>query len=183
MAEKKQKGRRAYLADFQRSASGEYIYTGATYAYSAVSGKTRKQTLIRLWLKGGAAFAAAVVQGFIPAGGMLNCVYVLLPFAAELLSACSVLWAIVRLTAGPEPIREYVYNASAAALPGRAVLTACFAAATLIGETVFLLLHAAERSAAGWLLCVLMAAVGVFALALRREILAARWEKQGSAAG
>ena len=178
MAEKKRKGRRAYLSDFQKSISGEYIYTGAVYAYSDVSGKTRQQTMAGLWLAGGVTFIAAAIQGCIPAGGMLNCFYVLLPFAAELICACSAIWALVRLSSGHDPIREYVFIATVEALPGRAVLTACFAAAALIGETVFLLLHPAERSAAGWLLCVLMAAAIVSALILRREILAAHWEKQ-----
>ena len=181
MAEKKRKGRRAYLSDFQQNVSGEYIYTGAVYAYSDASGKTRKQTLARLWLMGGAAFVAALVQGCIPAGGMLGCAYVLLPFAAELLCACCAVWALIRLTTSREPIREYVYTATVEALPGRAVLTACFAAAALAGATVFLLLHPAERSAAGWLICALMAAAGIFALLLRKESKAACWEKQDGA--
>ena len=178
MAEKKQsRGRRAYLSDFHQSVSGEYIYTGAVYTSAVPDGRTRGSILAELWLWGVVMLASAAAQGCIPAGGMLNCVYVLLPFAGEFLSAVSVIWALVRFSANREPLREYVYSATAEAIPRRAVVTAVFAAATLVGETVFMLLHPAECTGKAWWLPVLMAVTGAAALLLRRRMRTLHWEK------
>ena len=178
MAQKKQnRGRRAYLSDFHQSVSGEYIYTGAVYTSAVPDGKTRSGVLAELWLWGGAMLVSAGAQGCIPAGGMLNCVYVLLPFAGELLSAISVIWALVRLSANREPLREYVYSATAEAMPRRTVVTAVFAAAALVGETVYALLHPADAAGKARWLPVLMAVTGAAALLLRRKMRTLRWEK------
>ena len=179
--EKKRKARglRAHLNDFQRTASGEYVYTGATYALSENTGRSRTSALRQLWYFGGLALALTVVQGCIPAGGMLDCAYVLLPFAAELFSAASVIWALVRLTANPDPIREYVYSAAAEPLPRRGGFTAAFAGLACAGELVFALLHRGENTAGTWILAVLMAVTGASALLLRRSARTLHWEKCG----
>lgn len=180
--EKKRKARglRANLNDFQRTASGEYIYTGATYALSEKSGRSRKSALRLLWCFGGLTLALTVVQGCIPAGGMSGCAYVLLPFAAELLSAASVIWALVRLTANPDPIREYVYSAAAEPLPRRGVFTAVFAGLACAGELLYALLHTGENTVGTWLLAVLMAVTAGSALLLHRSARTLHWEKCGN---
>ena len=174
---KKKRGRRDYLKDFQQTVSGEYIYVGAYYGY-VDAGRTRKETLIRFWIFGAAAFLCAAGPGFISGGGMMNCAYVLIPFGAELICACSLVWALVRLSTNPEPLREYVYAATVDALPERSMFTLCFALATAVGELVFLVLHPAERSFGGWMIAVLPAAAAGLSLALRNEVRAARWEQR-----
>ena len=87
--EKKRRGRRAYLEDFQKTATGEYVYTGKLHYYET-QGLERRQALLRLWLLTGAIAAAVVVSGCVPAAGMSNTFYVLLPYAGALLSAASV---------------------------------------------------------------------------------------------
>ena len=89
--EKKRRGRRAYLEDFQKTATGEYVYTGKLHYYET-QGLERRQALLRLWLLTGAIAAAVVVSGCVPAAGMSNTFYVLLPYAGALLSAASVVW-------------------------------------------------------------------------------------------
>ena len=134
---------------------------------------TRRRQLLMLWLPGAVMLAACAVRGCIPAAGMVNCAYVLLPYAGELPSAVSVIWALVRLSANKEPLREYVYNATAAILPVRAVFAACFAAASLIGELVYF----AINGFAGAPLAILHAVCGVCALLVRRVSRAQEWEK------
>lgn len=185
MAERKQekkrkaRGLRANLKDFQRDASGQYVYTGASYTLSDKTGRTGKCALLPLWCFGGLTLVLTVVQGCVPAGGMRGCAYVLLPFAAELLCAVSVIWALVRLSVNPDPIREYVYTAAAEPLPRRGVFTAVFAGLACVGELVFALLHTGENTAGTWLLAALMAASGGCALLLRRAARTLRWEKCG----
>ena len=42
MADKKKKGRRAYLSDYVMDVSGEYVYTGDYYEASAEKGDVQK---------------------------------------------------------------------------------------------------------------------------------------------
>ena len=61
---KKRRGRRAYLEDFRRSASGEYIYQGAHYARKG--GLSRSGHLARLWPAGAVLILCAAARVFIP---------------------------------------------------------------------------------------------------------------------
>ena len=168
---KKSRGRRAYLDDFRRSASGEYIYTGAYYSRSG--GYSRREHLARLWPAGAVLIAAAVARGCIPvagmAGGTLHSLYVLIPYLCELICAVSVVWALVRLSANPEPLREYVHSATAAILPLRSAFAAAFAAAAFVG-------------AYGLPLIALHAVACAAALLVRRFSKAQQWEKSGKPA-
>ena len=172
----KRRGSRAYLADFQKTASGTYVYTGATYVYAKNADRSRRRTLQLLWLWCAVLVAGVLVPGCVPAGGMLNCAYVILPFSGELICAVCTVWAVVRLSVNRDPLREYVYRATVEALPRRAVATAIFAAAACVGEIVFVLLHT-PGSVIGWLLAAWMAITAAASLLLRRTIRAAKWNK------
>lgn len=137
---KKRRGRRAYLEDFQRTASGDYVYTGPSYTCSEERMSYRRSMAVRWALSGGGA-VMAVLGGTIPAPGMSNCPYVLLPYVGALLSAVSVVWAVARMAYWGNPLREYVYEKTAAALPVRCALTAAFAIVILLGLTVYLLVN------------------------------------------
>lgn len=172
---KKSRGRRAYLEDFRRSASGEYIYSGAYY--SRRGGFSRSEHLARLWPAGAVLILCAAARGFVPvagmAGGTLASLYVIVPYICELLCAVSVVWALVRLSANSEPLREYVYRATAEILPVRAAFAAAFAAAALIGEVVFFATHGPH----GLPLIALHAAACAAALLVRRFSKAQQWER------
>lgn len=132
--------RRSYLQQFQRTASGEYIFVGNTFVYSDPE-QSRRQTLTAYWIPAAVMSVGALGQGFLPAEGMLNCAYVLIPFVIGLLGALSVIWALVKLSLAKEPLREYEYTATVQALPFRSMLTFILACATLLGECVFLVIH------------------------------------------
>ena len=172
---KKSRGRRAYLEDFRRSASGEYIYQGAHY--SRKGGLSRSGHLARLWPAGAVLILCAAARGCIPsagmAGGIIASFYVIIPYICELLCAVSVVWALVRFSANGEPLRAYVYRATAEILPVRAAFAAAFAAAAFIGEVVFCATHGWE----GVPLIALHAAACAAALLVRRFSKAQQWEK------
>lgn len=166
--------RRSYLRQFERSASGEYVYTGNLYAYSEKN-TARRSTLISYWIPAAVMAAASFCQGFLPASGMLNCAYVILPFIAGFLCAVSAVWALVKLSTAKEPLREYVYSATVQVLPVRALFTLVFAVASVIGECVFLLTHGLTEPGKTVLLLVLMLAETAAALLLRKKTKPSRW--------
>jgi len=175
MAEKKRKGRRAYLEDFKPNAAGEYIYYGAHYAW----GGGRKRTLARLWLLSAASFCVSLANGCIPGTGMDGRPYVVLPYVAALIGAFSQLWAVGRLSSGGDPLREYVYEATVKKLPLRAVLTAVCAGVAILGELAGVVL---TQFSGGILFAILFMALETVVLAasflLRRTILRLEWTKK-----
>jgi hypothetical protein len=130
--------RRAYLDHFQKSASGEYVYSGDHYAYQD-RGTPRRKALGVLWLGLGAAAALILAGGCIPAPGVGGCAYVLIPYVAAVICVFMGLWAMSQLALGGEPLREYVYQDTVEKLPTRLLLTAIFAALAAVGEGVYLL--------------------------------------------
>lgn len=135
---KKRRGRRAYLEGFQKTVGGDYAFTGPSYTY-VEQGMTHRRAMAVRWALGAGAAALELLCGSFPAPGMSGCPYVLLPYAAALLSLVSVVWAVARMAYWGSPLREYVYRKTAAALPKRCMAAAAFAFVTLLGETVYLL--------------------------------------------
>ena len=181
MAEKKKRhfNRRAYLEDFHRSVSGEYVYDGATYSFSSANGMTRRQAIGVLWLFGGVLLAASVAQGCLPAESMLGCAYVLLPYGGMLVSAASAIWALARLSANRDPLREYIYKATVEALPGRSLFAFIFSVAALVGEGIFLFTHGFRDGGYSAILLVLMLFSLASAFLLLRAARLLRWTKDG----
>ena len=126
-----------YLNDFKRQENGQYVYEGAFYAWNG----DRKKSLLRLWLIGLGMMASAVAGGCIPAAGMDNTFYVIIPFMLEVIFAASVLWALVRLTAAGDPMRGYLYEGTVEKLKPRSWFVLVTAALGVIAVTVFLCLH------------------------------------------
>lgn len=167
--------RRSYLNQFQRTAAGEYIYTGKTYAYSDTV-RSRRQTLARYWTPAAVMLATAVGQGCIPASGMRNCVYVLLPFLISLLCAISAVWALVKLSTSKEPLREYVYTSTVPVLPVRSMFAAIFAGATFLGECIFVLIHGTDDLIRILMLLVLILADFCASMLLHRRTKRKMWQ-------
>ena len=175
--EKKKKGRRAYLDDFQTTVSGEMIYCGSYYAFQG-GARARKRFLLKMAALSGAAVVLSVLSGCVPAPGTLNSFYVLLPLLGSILSAVSVLWAVIRLIAGGEELREYIYSATMEEFPLRTALCMGFAGLGLVGELLYLVLHGMEGKLFGmliFLLCQLL--VLLLSIFCRRTAKAAAWKR------
>lgn len=137
------KGRWSYANDFRQAANGEYIYIGATYHFQGEK-DARKRGLLRWGILAVGMAVCAVLGGFIAAPGTANCAYVLIPYTVALLSACSVLWGYIRLAAGGDPLRSYIYKATVRQFPLRTILTAVGAACTVVGELCFVAIHGTQ---------------------------------------
>lgn len=139
---------RQYLDDYQKDASGKYVYTGALYAYGSGNGKTRRRAYAELWGLSIAAFVAVIACGFMYVPGMTRCAYVLIPYAAGLFTGGSVLWGVINLTAGGNPMERMDYETTVTKIPGRAAACAVCTAVTVICEAVYLILNGIGEYAA-----------------------------------
>lgn len=167
--------RRAYLDQFTKNAAGEYIYEGGHYTFQD-TGKSRKRALTELWLLVGGGTAMVLAGGCIPAPGVGSCPYVLVPYVAALIASFSCVWSLGQLTAGGDPMREYVYHDSVEKLPGRALATAVCALLALAGECLYLGLHGGSL-AFGLLFLLLMAGGAAAVFWARRTISRLNWTK------
>ena len=158
------KNRWSYLDDFRRTASGEYIYIGPTYCFQGED-HVRRQGVRRWGILAVGMTVCASLGGFILAPGTANCAYILIPYVLAFLSACSVLWGFVRLAAGKDPLRSYVYEATVKQFPLRTILTAVGAAGTLVGEVCYVALNGTQGLVAG-MAVLLVSEAAALALAL-----------------
>ena len=142
--EKKRRGRRAYLDDYQALADGRIVYTGKVYSYA---GSTDwKKELLALWLRAGSAGVCVIAAGTIPASGMMNTFYVIVPWVFSFIGAGSVIWALCRMTHHGEHLEEYVLKATVRALPVRTAFTAVCAAVAVLGQALCLILNGPGRA-------------------------------------
>lgn len=179
MMEKKRRkrGENSYLNDFHLNLAGEYIYDGELYACQA-DPDTQKMQKRKLWVYTALLLLAALLSGSIPAPGMQNCFYVILPFLGELIAAVSVVWAVVKLGRDWSAVREYVYERTVPALPGRALCAAVFAAAGILCELLYLALSGHGGQLFSALLFVMLKVLSLIcALTIRRELNEQNWAK------
>ncbi len=178
MAKKRGKrGENSYLNDFHPNLAGEYIYDGALYACQS-DPDTQKKSRRRLWGCTALLLLAALLSGSIPAPGMQNCFYVILPFLGELIAAVSVVWAVVKLGRDWSAVREYVYERTVPALPGRALCVAAFAVAGILCELLYVILsgHGGQLFYA-FLFVILKVISLICALTIRRKLKSLNWAK------
>lgn len=171
-SKKKRRGRHSYLEDFQKNAAGEYIYTGLLHHYQD-RGLSRTRALAMLWVLAVGMAAAALCAGCVPAAGMQNTVYVLLPYVCGLISAATVIYGLCRLTAGGDPLRDYVYRATVTQFRLRIILVMVFSGAALVGDLVYLALHGVGDRLAGTLVFLLCQGI-VFGAAFGWKVVFAR---------
>lgn len=174
---RRKRGENSYLNDFHPNLAGEYIYDGALYACTAEPAAQRVMKR-RLWGLTAALAALVILSGSIPAPGMQNCFYVILPFLCEAIAVCTAVWAAVRLGRDWSAVREYVYERSVTVLPGRSMAAAVCAAAGFLCEIVYLALsgHGGRMPFAALYLA-LKALSFLCALTIHRLIRCSDWVK------
>lgn len=168
------KSRKSALEHYQVNAGGEYVYTGRYLKYRN-EGKSRKRALAELWAVSLLMTGCTLACGCIPAPGMVNTFYVLLPLILEIILACTCIWSLGQATVEGDPMKEYVYQDSVEKLPGRFLGTAIFAAATILMELLFLLLSK-EVSVLVVLVLILQVAALLLAILGRRGIRRIHWD-------
>lgn len=142
MADRKKK--RAYLDDFEKDLNGNYQYRGAHYRYAG--SQPRGKALAMLWALCGGGAALVLAAGFVPGATARAPFWLLLPYMAGLMAAVYLLYVLVRLTAGGEPLRAYIHEQTAQKLPGCCRLAAVLAAVTAAAQLIYLALGAGSAA-------------------------------------
>lgn len=160
------KGFRSYLNDFRLNGKGEYIYSGALYGYRGE--KPLKRLKGEILLLSLLPAACAVVSGCIPAPGMINCFYVIIPWVLEIAAAFSLVWAAVKFAGAKLPLRGYIYESTLAAFKPRCIFNCTACILELISFCVFVIINGTggkTAAALGFLLLKAISAAGGTALA------------------
>ena len=179
----RKKKRWGYLNDFQRTASGEYVYVGPTY-HCQGEASVRRRGILRWGILAVGMTVCTVLGGFILAPGTANCGYILIPYVLAFLAACSVLWGFVRLAAGKDPLRSYIYEATVKQFPLRTILTAVGAAGALVGEVVYVALNGTQGLVAGMMIFLISEAAALIMALLWRPLgRNMKWEYKEGAEG
>lgn len=205
MAEKNnRKKRRAYLDSFQKNEKGNYEYHGDLYFWAGMKRPARsgrqsqdehplrggkpayeerslRRELTLLWGLCAGMLCALIAAGCVEAPGVMNCAYVLIPYTVNLVAGISVCWGLCRLTAGGNPLRAYICEASVMQIPGRAVCTAIGAGAAAAGELIWVFRNGMEGKTVGCILFFLLeGAVFAAALVMRYRVKQMNWEKKST---
>ena len=126
--DKQRRHRRSYLEQFTPNEDGSYTYKGVCYRRHA------SYTPVILW--SALAFLATAASGLFPYEPMMNTIYVILPFLAEVAACGFLLWGVLRVGYHGEVLREYVYEKTAARVSPLSITTVVCALLGTAGNLV-----------------------------------------------
>ena len=173
MADRKNK--HAYLDDFEKDLNGNYQYRGAHYYYKGT--QPRGKALAGLWVLCGGGAACLLAAGFVHGATAHAPFWLLLPYMAGLLAGVYVLYLLVRLTAGGDPLRAYIHEQTAQKLPGVCLAAAVLAALTAAAQLVQLALGG-QNLAARLLFAALQAVAAAAFIRASKRFKVLKYEKQ-----
>ncbi len=165
--------RREFLEGYELNEEGKYVYAGKAYSWDVPRGKT----LAFLWSLSVLTFLVQIGAGCLPHVGMNGRAFVLLPYAAGLIAAGSLIWAVYELTDGGDPLRAYSYKKSVERLPGRCIFVMVCCGLSILGELINLMWQAQfDGSVSGALVYMLTEAVSLaLALLIRMRFAGFSW--------
>lgn len=173
MADRKNK--HAYLDDFEKDLNGNYQYRGAHYYYKGT--QPRGKALAGLWVLCGGGTACLLAAGFVHGATAHAPFWLLLPYMAGLLAGVYVLYLLVRLTAGGDPLRAYIHEQTAQKLPGVCLAAAVLAALTAAAQLVQLALGG-QNLAARLLFAALQTVAAAAFIRASKRFKVLKYEKQ-----
>ena len=173
MADRKNK--HAYLDDFEKDLNGNYQYRGAHYYYKGT--QPRGKALAGLWVLCGGGAACLLAAGFVHGATAHAPFWLLLPYMAGLLAGVYVLYLLVRLTAGGDPLRAYIHEQTAQKLPGVCLAAAVLAALTAAAQLVQLALGG-QNLAARLLFAALQTVAAAAFIRANKRFKVLKYEKQ-----
>ena len=139
----------------------------------------RKEVIRSLWLFLTAAAVLMLAAGCIPAPGVNNMFYLLLPYAIGLGFCVWSAMALGRMSAEADPMREHVFKTSAGRLPVIFLLAAMMGIICVIAEAVHLVMHTGEGKILYGILFIVMEAAAVFLLITgRRTLRGLSWRRE-----
>ena len=108
--------RKDKIAYYRKDPSGEYAYIGKYLRWQGDEASYRKE--LQIWFAScGLIFAAHLALGFVTETGMEGNPFMLIPYAATLLTVILLLWKLVRLWKTKGTIKEYENDEIVKAIP------------------------------------------------------------------
>lgn len=133
--DREKNNKKSYLNSFQLNEQGNYEYRGKVYKAEDM---TMKSYLVRFALPGVILLALSIMCGIIPADGMQNCYYIILPWLWCLISCVLLANNIIRMRYITNEVREYHLEKIKNAMPVQIWSGVIAGIATLLGMIVFL---------------------------------------------
>lgn len=175
MASQKKWGKNGYLQDFKGNREDGYVYTGESWQAKEPE---RKKLLAKLWGLQALMLAAVVLPGFMTTAGLQNTFYVILPYVFWLISDFYLAYVLGSLTFGGNPMRNYVYERTAARFTPCAAAPFTGAVLTALGLCVFLLKGGEGE---GILLCLICCVLqGICFFLIKKADITKIWTKLSS---
>ncbi len=145
MAEKKRRGRRAYLNDYKPDGKGGYEYRGKLYSFDG--GKDAHRVYIRLTLAAAVlTLVLTVVPEVLPSVPVSRYPLTAVLWLGNLFTAGLGAYYVWKTAWGKDPIKEHIYNKTTARIPLFYLLLACFAFALTAEESVYLMINGLAES-------------------------------------
>lgn len=135
---KKRRRWRAYLDDFQKDATGQYVYTGKRYAFVGNAGE-RKKYFAKIVVFGLIGLLATAAPEFFPPVAISQTPVTVVPWLLQAVAVLLTCWSIFRILTHASELRAYVYQATVPTLPAKSMIAAILSGVTLICQIVFLL--------------------------------------------
>ncbi|MCR4673261.1 MAG: hypothetical protein K5637_08565 [Lachnospiraceae bacterium] len=136
---------------YKETAGGGYSYTGIRYHWDEEAGPQRKSALKLFWILSVGALALNIIAGCMPAPGMMNAWYVIVPYAIGIICAVLTIFSVYNLANEHDPVRGNVYTSSISPLGARARAGTVFSIASAAAEVIFMIIGW-DRSGIVWII-------------------------------
>lgn len=146
------KKRNAYLDDYHKVASGEYIYEGK-YLGFIDNKESFKRYRTTLYILTSIGILISLISGILPVPGAIDMWYIILPYSLEIILLGMGLYKEVRLFRNGLKIKEHIYEKTYGELKGIFSISLIGSALSLIGEIIYMILNGSTFLVYVYILC------------------------------
>lgn len=172
--QKKKKNKRAYLNEFKVNEEGAYQYEGDYYMITAPTFAKDKWQIYGML---GIMIVFGLICGVLPAGGMMNSFYVILPWIISFVAICMACYELLPFRNADQPTRSYVKERIEQKVEVRLMTAVVGNVATAAGEILFMLTHLKEISYLTVAIVILQIICLFMGLRLKGKYDSCKWEK------
>lgn len=177
MAGKPKRRRRAYLDDFVRDVSGQYVYRGCRYCFDRDE-RSARMFRIRVGVLAVITAVFVVLQECFDPVDMSRSYWTIVPWLFQVIAVSMTVWSAFRLLIHFRELRAYVYEATVKRLPRLCWASVAAAGVTLVAEIIYIVVCGAGDNALLTLVRPLSALfVALAAFLLYCAVSRGRWRK------
>ncbi len=129
------------LGEETQTINGRPVYTGKVHEYLDENVLSFETAIKRMLILSAVTLAPAAAAGCLRVPGMINTWWVIIPYAAYLLTAAAMLWGSIRLLVNEKPLKDSIYHHTAEVLPPRSGAHVIFSGILLAVYTVNFLIN------------------------------------------